>query len=150
MTGRLDALRSKARFGQFVSVGLVGAVVDNTTLVALRLGAGLPELLAKAGGVEAAILVMFLVNERWTFAGHGEAGRRPFLRRLLTSHGVRAGGAAVQLVVYWTLTSRLDVTLVVGDTDLWFLAASPLAIAVAVLVNYVAESLFTWRVDAGG
>jgi Predicted membrane protein len=149
MTSRLDALRSTTRFGRFVSVGIVGAAVDNATLVALRLGAGLSELLAKAGGVETAIVVMFLVNERWTFADHGAAGRRPFLRRLLTSHGVRAGGAAIQLAVYWALTSRLDVTLVVGGTDLWFLAASPLAIAVAVLVNYVAESLFTWRVDAG-
>jgi putative flippase GtrA len=150
MTDRLDALRSTARFGRFVSVGIVGATVDNATLVVLRLGAGLPELLAKAGGVEAAILVMFLVNERWTFADHGAAGRQPFLRRLLTSHGVRAGGAVVQLVVYWVLTSRLDTTLVVGGTDLWFLVASPLAIGAAVLVNYVAESLFTWRVGAGG
>jgi putative flippase GtrA len=150
MTERFDALRSRARFGQFVSVGVVGAVVDNTTLAVLRLGAGVPELLAKAAGVEAAILVMFLVNERWTFAGEGRPGVGPFLRRLLTSHGVRAGGVTVQLVVYWALTQRLDVTLVVAGTDLWFLAASPVAIAVAMLVNYVAESLFTWRVGAGG
>ena len=146
MADRLDALRSATRFGQFVSVGVVGAVVDNTTLAALRLGAGVPELAAKAAGVEAAILVMFLVNERWTFADEGRAGALAVLRRLLTSHGVRAGGVAVQLVVYWALTQRLDVTLVVAGTDLWFLAASPVAIAAAVLVNYVAESLFTWRV----
>jgi len=150
MTDRLAELRSTARFGQFVSVGVVGAVVDNATLAALRLGAGLPELVAKAAGVEAAILVMFLVNERWTFAGEGRVGALPFLRRLLTSHGVRVGGVAVQLSVYWVLTQRLDVTLFVAGTDLWFLAASPLAIAAAVLVNYVAESLFTWRVGAEG
>jgi putative flippase GtrA len=150
MAERLDALRSTTRFGQFVSVGVVGAVVDNATLAALRLGAGVPELLAKAAGVEAAVLVMFLVNERWTFAGEGRTGPRAFLRRLLTSHGVRAGGVTVQLVVYWALTQRLDVTLVVAGTDLWFLAASPVAIATAMLVNYVAESLFTWRVGADG
>lgn len=146
MADRLDALRSTTRFGQFVSVGVVGAVVDNATLAALRLGAGVPELAAKAAGVEAAILVMFLVNERWTFADEGRPGAPAVLRRLLTSHGVRAGGVAVQLVVYWALTQRLGVTLVVAGTDLWFLAASPVAIAAAVLVNYVAESLVTWRV----
>jgi putative flippase GtrA len=148
MSDRLAELRSTARFGQFVSVGVVGAVVDNATLAILRLGVGLPELAAKAAGVEAAILVMFLVNERWTFADHGHVGLVPFLRRLLTSHGVRVGGVAVQLSVYWLLTQRLSVTVFIAGTDLWFLAASPLAIAAAVLVNYVAESLFTWRVGA--
>jgi len=59
---------------------------------------------------------------------------------------VRSGGVAVQLAAYWLLTQRLAVTLVVAGTDLWFLAASPLAIAAAMLVNYVFESVFTWQV----
>jgi putative flippase GtrA len=143
---RLSALVSGARFGQFVSVGIVGAVFDNLTLATLRLGFDVPELAAKAAGVEVAILVMFLVNERWTFAEQGAAGRGPFLRRLGTSHLVRSGGVAVQLVVYWALTQRLSVTLELFGTDLWFLAASPIAIGVAMLVNYCFESLFTWQV----
>ncbi|MFC3477515.1 GtrA family protein [Halobacterium litoreum] len=143
---RFASLASGARFGQFVSVGVVGAISDNAVLAALRLGAGTPEMWAKAAGVETAILVMFLVNEHWTFADHGDDGRWPFARRLARSHVVRSGGVAVQLAVYWLLTQRLAVTLVVAGTDLWFLAASPVAIAAAMLVNYVFESLFTWRV----
>jgi len=101
---------------------------------------------SKAAGVETAILVMFLVNERWTFAGAGEAGRGPLFKRLVKSHLVRSGGVAIQLTVYWFLTQELTVELPVFGVDLWFLAASPIAIAIAMTVNYVFESLFTWRV----
>ena len=142
----VDALVSRVRFGKFVSVGVVGAVGDNLVLATLGLVFGVSDLRAKAAGIETAILVMFLVNERWTFAGEGAAGTRPFLGRLGRSHLVRSGGVAVQLAVYWALTQRLAVELVVWGRDLWFIAASPIAIAVAMAVNYTAESLFTWRV----
>jgi len=145
----LGALVSGVRFGKFASVGVVGAVVDNAVLAGLKLGVGVPEMWAKAAGIEAAILVMFVVNDRWTFAREGE--RRPLsvLGRLVRSHLVRSGGVAVQLGVYWVLTQQLAMTLVVLDVDLWFLAASPIAIAVAMTVNYVFESVFTWRVHRG-
>lgn len=147
-SSRVDALLSGVRFGQFVSVGVVGAISDNTVLTVLHLGLGVPELWAKAVGVETAILVMFLVNEHWTFAGQGASGRVPFLRRLGKSHLVRSGGVTVQLVVYWILIEQIDLTIDVLGEDLWFLAASPIAIGVAMSVNYVFETLFTWQVHA--
>ena len=143
---RLRAMASGVRFGQFISVGIVGAISDNTVLAALKLGFGVPEMWAKAAGVETAIIVMFLANEHWTFADQGSEGRFPFLRRLGMSHLVRTGGVAVQLTVYWFLTQFLTITLVLAGTDFWFLAASPIAIGTAVIVNYVAESTFTWKV----
>jgi putative flippase GtrA len=146
MSDRVASLLSGARFGQFVSVGVVGALSDNVVLATLTLAAGVPELWAKAAGIETAIVVMFLVNEHWTFAGQGAAGRVPFAKRLVKSHLVRSGGVAVQLSVYWVLVSHLDITLDIMGADLWFLAASPIAIAVAMSVNYVFESLFTWQV----
>ena len=124
----------------------VGALGDNAVLAVLRLGFDVPELAAKAAGIETAIVVMFLVNEHWTFSAAGESGTGAFLRRLVKSHLVRSGGVTVQLVVYWLLTQWLTVELVVAGRDLWFIAASPLAIAAAMSVNYVFESLFTWRV----
>ncbi|KAA9407867.1 GtrA family protein [Haloarcula sp. CBA1131] len=145
---RFESLVSGVRFGQFVSVGVVGAISDNTVLAILGLAFGVSDMWAKAAGVETAILVMFLVNEHWTFAGQGDTGRRSFAKRLGKSHLVRSGGVAVQLAVYWLLTQWLTVELVVAGTDLWFIAASPLAIGVAMLVNYVAESIFTWQVHA--
>jgi putative flippase GtrA len=143
---RLQALLSGQRFGKFASVGVVGAISDNGVLAVLKLGAGVPELWAKAAGIETAIVVMFLVNDTWTFAGEGQSGRRSFWWRFGRSHLVRSGGVALQLVVYYLLTQELAVQLVVWGTDWWFLAASPIAIGVAMFVNYVFESLFTWRV----
>jgi putative flippase GtrA len=145
---RFESLVSGVRFGQFVSVGVVGAISDNTVLAVLGLAFSVSDMWAKAAGVETAILVMFLVNEHWTFAGQGDTGRRSFAKRLGKSHLVRSGGVAVQLAVYWLLTQWLTIRLVVAGTDLWFIAASPLAIGVAMLVNYVAESIFTWQVHA--
>jgi putative flippase GtrA len=144
--GFLSALNSKVRFGQFVSVGVIGAISDNIMLIVLTLGVGIHEVIAKAVGIETAIVVMFLVNEYWTFSEKGDPGRIPFLKRAGKSHLVRAGGAGIQIVIYTLLTQRLSYELVVMGTDLWFLAASPIAIAVAMVVNYVFESLFTWQV----
>lgn len=143
---RIGSLLSGVRFGKFASVGVVGALFDNAVLAVSRLIVGLPEMLAKTAGVETAILVMFVVNERWTFAGEGADDRRSIARRLGRSHLVRSGGVAVQLSVYWVLTQQLTVTLYVFGVDLWFLAASPIAIAIAMVVNYVFESLFTWQI----
>ena len=143
---RFESLVSGVRFGQFVSVGVVGAISDNIVLATLGLAFGIPDLWAKAAGIETAIVVMFLVNEHWTFSAVGAAGTRPFLTRLGKSHLVRVCGVSVQLAIYWLLTQWLTTELVVAGTDVWFIAASPIAIAVAMLVNYVFESLFTWRV----
>ncbi|MCU4800923.1 GtrA family protein [Halobacteria archaeon HArc-gm2] len=145
-TPAVGELLSGVRFGKFASVGVVGAISDNTVLAVLTLLVGVQEMWSKAAGVETAILVMFLVNEHWTFAGAGKAGRGPLLKRLVKSHLVRSGGVAIQLTVYWFLTQELTVELPVFGVDLWFLAASPIAIAIAMFVNYVFESLFTWRV----
>jgi len=145
-----EALVSGVRFSQFLSVGVVGAISDNTVLAVLGLAFGVPDLWAKAAGIETAILVMFLVNEHWTFSGAGASGTRPFLMRLGKSHLVRSGGVTVQLAVYWLLTQWLTVELVVAGTDLWFIAASPIAIAAALSVNYVFESIFTWQVHRDG
>jgi len=114
-------------------------------------------------GVETAIIVMFLVNENWTFAAHGEDDRASFLDRLKRSHVVRAAGVATQFVVFVTVYRLLFRDLVLGDIglwasltggfgvplaglDLWLLLAKGLGVGVGMVVNYVFESLFTWQV----
>ena len=145
MSRTLDALLSGVRVGQFVSVGLVGATVDTTTTLVFRDLLGVFPEVAKLAGAECAIVVMFLINEHWTFAEEGAAGRGAFLRRLVTSNVVRSGGLAVQLVVF-AVVRRLDVSVVVGDVELWAVLPILIAIGTASIVNYVAESLFTWQV----
>ncbi|MFB6352589.1 MAG: GtrA family protein [Halobacteriales archaeon] len=164
--GRLAALTSGVRIGQFVSVGALGAVVDTFVLVALAEGLGVLPELATLAGIETAILVMFAANERWTFAGEGAPGRGPLLDRLKRSHLVRAAGSLTQFGVFVLVYRVLFVPLTLGGLglwrpiaatlgigggalaglDLWLLVAKGTGIGVGMVVNYVFESLFTWRV----
>ncbi|SDY30340.1 GtrA family protein [Halopenitus persicus] len=143
----LDELATGARFGRFLSVGALGAMVDLPISSALTLTALLEPQWAKVVGTECAIIVMFLINDAWTFDGQGAPGVRAKLRRLLRSNVVRSGGLAVQFFVVWTLTD-LDVEVIVAGTDVWAVVTMPIAIGVSFVVNYVTESLFTWRVAA--
>jgi putative flippase GtrA len=141
----VGVLSSGARIGQFISVGLLGAAFDLTVSSSLLLTTDVPIELAKGLGAEVAIIVMFLANEHWTFAAEGKAGRWYGLRRFVTSNLVRSVGLGVQVVVVSILAS-LSVTLMVFGTNVWQFATLPMAIGSAIVVNYVLESLLTWRV----
>lgn len=144
-----EALYSPLRMGKFASVGAVGAICDNLTLLVLATAGITPEL-AKFAGIEVAIVVMFLLNERWTFSEAGAPGPVAFLRRLATSNLVRVGGIAVQLVVFSVVYRRFHVEVLLLGVDFWLLVASGLGIVSGMVVNYVTESLLTWRVHDTG
>ena len=147
---RIRALATAERIGQFVSVGVAGATLE-TVIVALLtsgvLATTAPPLAAKAVGAEASITLMFLLNDRWTFADEGEGGVVSLLRRYGKSHLVRLGGLSVAFVTLYVLTSLTSLSLVVGGADLWPTVANAIAIGVGMTLNYVAESLVTWRVQ---
>jgi Predicted membrane protein len=146
--GITDALSSVSRFGQFLTVGAGGAVVDLLISSALTITGVVSPEWAKLGGAECAIVLMFFVNDRWTFADHGGSGSRATLRRLVKSNLVRSAGLLVQFAVVRALT-RLEVSVTVGGMDVWTFLTLPIAIGCAVLVNYFAESLFTWQTHTG-
>jgi putative flippase GtrA len=141
----VEALASGVRFGKFVSVGAVGAVFDVTTTTALIVGVGVLGEYAKLVGAEVAIIVMFVINERWTFSELGAPGAVPMLTRFFRSNLVRSGGLAVQFLIVRGFR-QLGLSVVVFGIDLWQLIPIPIAIGASVLLNYVAESLLTWRV----
>ncbi|MFC6826443.1 GtrA family protein [Halopelagius fulvigenes] len=142
----LDALFSGVRFGKFVSVGAVGAVFDMTTTTALIVLLGVLGEYAKLVGAEVAIVVMFVINENWTFADEGAGGTLPTVRRFLTSNLVRSGGLALQFLIVRSLR-QIDLSVVLFGFDFWQVIPIPIAIAASMLVNYVAESTFTWRIS---
>jgi putative flippase GtrA len=142
----VEELRSVVRFGKFVSVGAVGATFDVTTLVILTELLGVEPAVANAVSIETAILVMFAVNELWTFAGEGAPGRRPLLGRLVRSHVVRAVGSTFQWVLFVVVFYTVTIPLSVAGVDLWLVLVKGGAIVTAMFVNYVFESLFTWRI----
>ncbi|WP_144902398.1 GtrA family protein [Halobellus captivus] len=141
----VNALASGVRFGKFASVGAIGAVFDMTTTTALIVGFGVLGEYAKLVGAEVAIVVMFAINERWTFSELGKPGRIPTLKRFLRSNLVRSGGLAVQFLIVRGLR-QLDVSVHLFGFDLWQLIPIPIAIGASMFLNYVAESLLTWRV----
>jgi len=141
----LDALLSGTRIGQFLSVGVAGAALETVVLTLLVSVFGLPYLAGKAVGAEASITLMFLLNDNWTFEGAAEASP---LRRWLRSNSVRIVGVVLAAVVGQALVTVADPQLAVAGYDVWPPVANGAGIAVALVVNYVAESLFTWRVTA--
>ncbi|WP_276252851.1 GtrA family protein [Halomontanus rarus] len=133
---RLETLYS-VRFGQFASVGFVGMIVDNLSLFALVELTVLGPVLAKVIAWELAIVVIFVVNERWTFSDYGSTDTDAIGRRFLRSNAVRVGGFLVTLSVLTGLVYGLGV---------WYMAANVVGIGVGFFVNYSLESLYTWRV----
>lgn len=142
----LTALVSGERAGKFVSVGVAGFSLETVIVAILTAGLTVEPLLAKAVGAEASISLMFLLNDRWTFATEGGGGFVSLLRRYLRSHAVRLGGLAVAFGVLWILTDFTDIRLLVGGADFWPTVANGIGVAAGMTVNYVAESLFTWQV----
>lgn len=142
----LDELAHGVRFGQFVSVGVAGASLETAIVFVLTGLLTVAPLAAKAVGAEASITLMFLINDRWTFSEEGNAGLLAVGRRYLKSHLVRLGGLAVAFATLYVLTSWTDVELVVASVDVWPTVANAIGIGVGMVLNYVAESLITWRV----
>lgn len=138
MERTLESVSSGARFGQFLSVGATGAVIDNVALAGFVEFGGLDPLTAKVLAAEISIILMFSINESWTFSDFGKKNPTAVLRRFLRSNAVRVGGVAVALGVLAVLHDGFGV---------WYLAANIAGIGVGFVVNYFAESLFTWQVQ---
>ena len=81
--GRLRAMSSGLRFGKFASVGVLGAVLDTSVTLTLSDVFLVNPDLSKFVGAEMAIVLMFFVNEHWTFKSEGTEGILPLGRRLL-------------------------------------------------------------------
>lgn len=147
LSARLRSLARLDRVGQFVSVGVAGASLETVIVFILTGILAVSALPAKAVGAEASISLMFLLNDNWTFANEGGSGLLAAGRRYLRSHLVRLGGLTVAFATLFVLTSWTDVQLVIADLNLWPTIANGVGIGVGMVLNYVAESLFTWRVD---
>jgi putative flippase GtrA len=140
-------LASWARFGKFASVGVFGAVCDTTTLLILVEVFGVLEEVATIVGIEVAIVVMFLLNEHWTFSEDNVGGIRAKGRRLVRSHLVRAGGSTVQFLTFVLIYRLLFVSVTVAGIELWLLVAKFTGVGLGMVVNYTFESLFTWQIQ---
>ena len=140
----LSTLVDFSRFSRFATVGIIGATIDITISGTLVLVWSLSPVLAKFIGAEIAIILMFIINDRWTFPGSPTVGLLHGIRRLIKSNIVRSGGISIQLLVVFLLT-RTGIVVTVAGTDIWPVLTMPIAIGCGFLVNYVGETLLTWR-----
>ncbi|MGB9986014.1 GtrA family protein [Salarchaeum japonicum] len=124
------------RFTRFLSVGALGALVDNGVLFFLVNGIGLSLVPSSLAAKELSITVMFVINDFWTFADFGESTLRSRLKRYVTSNIVRAAGALVGTAVLYIVTTHFDT---------WYILANIIGIGAGFVFNYVLESLATWR-----
>ncbi|TYT60589.1 GtrA family protein [Natrialba swarupiae] len=134
---RTRALLSATRLTQFAGVGFVGAIVDFVALYALVEWTVLGPVVGKAISWELSIVVIFAINERWTFSEFGSVGPRALGRRFLRSNAVRFAGFLVTLAVLTGLVYGFGV---------WYLAANAVGVGIGFFVNYTCESLYTWKV----
>ncbi|ARS88929.1 GtrA family protein [Natrarchaeobaculum aegyptiacum] len=133
----LGALYAPTRISQFAGVGFVGAGVDVVSLFLLVELTILGPVLAKVISWELSIIVIFVINEYWTFARYGPMGPRALGRRFVRSNLVRFGGFLVTLGVLAGLHYGVG---------MWYVLANVVGIGAGFFVNYAFESLYTWKV----
>lgn len=141
-TSPLRVLMSTTRFGKFASVGAVGALCDTLILLFLVERVGLLEEVAVLIGIEVSILIMFVINDNWTYSSTDNIRTLP--RRLLRSHMVRVVGALTQLVVFTIIYRSYFIQLEFSGIDFWLLVAKGTGIGFGMVLNYTFESIFTW------
>lgn len=143
-TSPLRALMSTTRFGKFASVGAVGAICDTLILLFLVERIGLLEEIAVLIGIESSILIMFVINDNWTYSETDNI--RTLSRRLLRSHTVRIVGALTQFIVFTIIYRSYFMQLEFSGIDLWLLVAKGSGIVLGMILNYTFETLFTWSI----
>lgn len=114
-------------------------LVDMGLLTLLVELGGLTPTLAKIGSAEFSIIIMFVLNEYWTFSESSKESTESILYRFGRSNIVRWGGAGVALLILHLLTAIFGI---------WYLLANAIGIGVGVIFNYIFESLITWQIHA--
>lgn len=125
-------------FVKFCLVGLSGVGVNLGLLWCLTEILGLFYLCSAAISVEISIISNFLLNEFWTFSGHGRSS--PF-GRLLKFNLISLVGLAINLFILALLTE-------VGG--LHYLLSATIAIGIVTAWNYLTNIAYTWRLRDEG
>lgn len=118
------------RFGKFVVVGGMGALVNTLMLFILYQRVRLPLVVASPIAVEISIINNFLWNDRWTFGRKGLS-----LGRFVKFNAVSSGGLVITTVTLWAL---------VNEAGLRYIAANLVGIGLATTWNFALNALWTW------
>jgi len=135
---RVAALKGDfLRLPKFSIVGAIGAGINTGFLWVFTDVAGLFYLYSSAIAIEIAIILQFLMNDRWTFKEQKTTHVEQFIKRILKSNLWRSGGLAVNIGVLYFLTEYMNV---------YYLLSNIAGIICAFLLNYLFESRLTWGI----
>jgi dolichol-phosphate mannosyltransferase len=124
------------RFGKFLLVGAIGTVVNEGILWGLRDKAGWHIGYASLVAIEISIVINFILNNYFTFGDVHKPGVAHFLGNLLRYNFFSAPGGILNWVTTVVLTNTHTAS---------YLIFNLVGIAIAMLWNYFANNLWTWK-----
>jgi dolichol-phosphate mannosyltransferase len=125
------------RFLKFCVVGASGTGVNLGLLALFVEIGGLNEILSVALSYEISIITNFILNDFWTFSDRRTPGWRSFLTRGYKFNLVSLVGWGINLAVFAIAFKIVEIQYILSEV---------LAIACAMLWNFFANVLWTWRV----
>jgi dolichol-phosphate mannosyltransferase len=135
----VTALKSDfLRLIKFSIVGVIGAGINTWFLWLFTDFAGLYYLYSSVIAIEIAIILQFLMNDRWTFREQKTTHVEQFMKRIIKSNIWRSGGLAINIGVLYFLTEHAGV---------YYLLSNIVGIVCAFLLTYLFESRLTWGVQ---
>ena len=126
--------REAERFLKFCLVGFFGVFVNMGLLWILTEFIGLFYLISAVFSIQTAIFFNFTLNEIWTFKDRRL--KASVLKRALRFNLISFGGLIVNFVILYALTAYLGI---------FYLISNLFGIAGAVLWNFKANTIWTWR-----
>jgi len=122
---------------KFLIVGVIGAGINTGFLWILTDLAGLYYLFSSVVAIEIAIMMQFMMNDRWTFRDRKTTDAGQFIKRIFKSNLWRSGGLAVNVGVLYLFTAYIGV---------YYLLSNIFGIVCAFSLNYILESRLTWGI----
>ncbi|MCW3135227.1 MAG: GtrA family protein [Methanophagales archaeon] len=123
---------------KFSIVGVIGAGINTGFLWILTDLAGLYYLFSSVVAIEIAIMMQFMMNDRWTFKDRKTNDVGQFIKRILKSNLWRSGGLSVNVGVLYLFTAYIGV---------YYLLSNIFGIICAFSLNYILESRLTWGIE---
>ena len=139
LPNRVETLKMDfPRLIKFSIVGAIGAGINMGFLWVLTDFAGLFYLFSCMVAIEIAIIMQFMMNDRWTFKDRKTTHVGQFIKRILKSNLWRSGGSTVNIGILYFLTEYMGV---------YYLLSNIFGIICAFLLNYIFESRLTWHIE---
>jgi putative flippase GtrA len=125
------------RWLAFISVGVLGIIIQLSALAVLSGGFGLNYLLATGLAVEAAVLHNFVWHETWTWSDRTRGDKKGVWRRLVrfqVANGALSAAGNIILMRFFVGTLALNQTL-----------ANALSIALCSILNFFASDRLVFQ-----